>query len=153
MRRGEAGFTFVGVLAALAVVSAGLAVAGPLWQRQAQREREAELLRAGRLYAEAIRQYYVQSPGAAKQYPPDLESLLYDDRFVGVRRHLRKLYPDPLTPGRPWGVVRGEDGHVRGVYSLSHAAPLRATAVDLGVVVLPPATRYSDWKFIPNFSM
>lgn len=149
-RRSDGGFTYVWALAALVVFSLGLAAIGPNYAADAQREREADLLRVGRLYAEAIASYHAASPGSLKQYPASLEMLLEDTRFVGTVRHLRRLYADPLQPGRPWGLLRSPDGGIRGVYSADERAPLRSAALDLGVVALPPSQRYLDWHFVPK---
>jgi type II secretory pathway pseudopilin PulG len=148
MRRGERGFAYVAVLALVAVMGIGLAAIGPLWAQESQRERETELLRLGQLYAEAISRYYATSPGSIKQHPPQLEALLLDTRFVGTVRHLRTLYSDPITDGKPWGLMRAPDGGVIGIYSQSGEAPLHKVPVKLGKVTLAPASRYSDWKFI-----
>jgi type II secretory pathway pseudopilin PulG len=144
----QRGFSYVAVLAMVALMGLGLAAVGPLWAEEARREREDELLRIGRLYAEAIARYQKASPGSAKRYPPTLEVLLMDTRFVGTVRHLRTLYPDPLQPSRPWGLVRDADGGIRGVFSQSDAPPLRTVPVVLGAVTLAPAARYSDWQFV-----
>lgn len=142
------GFTYVIVLLLIALLSFGLSIAGPRWADAAQREREAELVRIGALYAQAITRYHEASPGSLKQYPPSLESLLADGRFVGVRRHLRRLYTDPLVPGRPLGVLRAADGTVRGVFSTSAAQPLRRTPLQIdGVAEMPPADTYNQWVF------
>lgn len=147
-RRAERGFAFVAVLVLLAVCALGLSIAGPLWSQQVKRDRERELLRIGALYAQALAAYREGAPGSLKQYPTRLESLLLDARFVGTMRHLRKLYPDPVNPGQPWGVVLDTDGRIAGVYSRSDEAPLIQGPVDLGNdIALPPAKRYSDWKF------
>ena len=151
-RRGQRGFTFVWVLMAVAIFSVGLAVIGPKWSDDARRDKERELLRIGAKYAKAIAAYRAASPGSVKNYPPKLESLLSDERMVSMTRYLRKLYADPLDPARPWGVVRGPDGSVRGVYSQADAVPLNTEAIDLGVLALPPAQRYSDWKFVPKIA-
>ena len=143
-----AGFTLVWVLAAIAILSVGLAALGPQWADQAHREREQDLLRVGQLYAQAIARYQALSPGSLKQYPSDLQQLLLDNRFAGTQRHLRKLYPDPLDPSRPWGIIRSPDGGILGVFSQSAAMPLRRAALDLDGLVLEPATRYDEWKFI-----
>ena len=150
--RQSAGYTLVAMLLLLALVSLGLAFAGPIWSSQVQRERERDLMRIGTLYADALATYRERSPGTDKQYPPNLEALLSDARFVVPRRHLRKLYADPVNPGRPWGLLRDPAGRITGVYSQSDAAPLAQRAVTLDGGVLPPARRYSDWKFIakPN---
>lgn len=149
-RRQQAGLTYIWALAAVALFGLGLAAIGPQFSLEAQREQEKDLLRVGRLYAAAIASYHASSPGALKQYPPNLEALLEDTRFVGTMRHLRRLYPDPIQPDRPWGVVKASDGSIRGVFSISEAPPLRTQALDLGVTVLPPARKYSEWQFVPT---
>ena len=119
MRPGERGYTFVAVLALLAVCMLGVSLAGPLWSERVKREREQELLRIGALYAQAIAAYRDASPGSLKQYPQRLEALLLDARYVGVQRHLRKLYGDPMNLGQPWGLVLDANQRIVGVYSLS----------------------------------
>lgn len=144
------GFTYVWMLAALALLSIGLAAVGERWSDRAQRERERELLRIGSVYARAIASYHAASPGSVKQYPPELKNLLDDNRMVGTVRYLRKLYADPLDPSRPWGIVRAPDGGVIGVYSQSGDRPLRVEPLDIGLEPLPAASHYSDWKFVPK---
>lgn len=149
MRSGSAhGFTFVGVLVLVALLGMGLAAIGPLWAQEAQREREEELLRVGRLYAEAIARYRSVSPGSVKLYPSRLEDLLLDTRFVGTVRHLRALYPDPVTRQQPWRLIRATDGGILGVASQSDGIPLRRTPITLGNVTLAAAQRYTDWQFV-----
>ncbi len=142
------GFTLVALLLALALVSLALAAAGPMWSHQQRRERERELLRMGTLYAQALQSYRESSPGSAAQYPARLEDLTLDTRFVGTRRHLRKTYPDPLQPGRPWGLMTDEQGRINGVYSQSTDAPIAQGPVVLADRSLPAARRYADWKFV-----
>jgi type II secretory pathway pseudopilin PulG len=144
------GFTYVWMLALLALLGIALSVVGPRWADAAHRERERELLRVGLLYAQAIHAYHQASPGSVKRFPPNLEALLEDTRHVGTYRHLRKLYHDPMDPSRPWGLVLDDTGAVRGVYSSSTAAPLRREPLDLGLVRLPAAAGYHEWKFTPD---
>jgi type II secretory pathway pseudopilin PulG len=138
----------VAVLALIALVSIGLAAAGPSWSERLRREREQELLKVGSLYARAIASYRDDSPGTSKTYPQTLDVLLSDPRFIGQHRHLRRLYADPLAPARPWGLVRDIDGHIMGVYSQSDEEPLAQGPQALGPVVLAPARHYADWKFL-----
>jgi type II secretory pathway pseudopilin PulG len=144
----QRGFSYVAVLALVALMGIGLAAIGPLWAEEARRDREDELLHIGRLYAEAIARYQKASPGSARRYPPTLDALLMDTRFVGTVRHLRTLYPDPLEPARPWGLVRDAEGGIRGVFSQSEAPPLRTVPIVVGTVTLAPAARYSEWHFV-----
>lgn len=145
------GFTYVWVLALLACMSAALAVVGPRWADEMHRGQEHELLRVGLLYARAIKSYRDASPGA-KQYPPSLDALLLDKRLVGTHRYLRRLYAEPIEPSLGWGLVRDADGSIRGVYSLSGRKPLRSEPLDLGLVKLPSANTYREWKFVPETS-
>lgn len=157
MRRGERalprrqrGFSYVALLAVVAVLGIGLAALGTVWSTQQQREREAELLRVGAAYAEAIRSYRRLSPGSVAAAPPHLGALVHDDRFIQTHRHLRALYPDPTDPRRPWGLVTDANGRVIGVFSQSQEAPLRRSAVVTAELQLPPVARYADWKFVPK---
>ena len=151
MRAGDRqrGFTFVAVLLLLALCMLGLSVAGPMWSQQVRRDREQQLLRIGNLYAQAIAEYRDASPGSLKQYPQRLEQLLSDTRYVGLRRHLRTLYADPVNPGQPWGLVLDGEQRIVGVYSRSEQAPVAQGPLSLAAAAdLPAARRYAEWKFI-----
>jgi len=157
MRRGErrrraaqAGFTYVALLAIVALIGIALAAIGTRWADQVQREREQQLLRVGQLYAQALLSYHRGSPGSDKTWPRDMSELLQDPRMLGTVRHLRAPYTDPMVPGQPFGVIRAADGSIRGVFSTSTATPFRDGPVDLDVVVLPPARHYADWQFTPK---
>ncbi|MDT8997656.1 type II secretion system protein [Paucibacter sp. APW11] len=138
------------MLLLVALMGLGMAAVGPLWAQQTQREQEAELLRVGGLYAAAIEAYRDGSPGLAKEYPARLEDLLDDRRFIGLTRHMRRLYPDPMMPSRPWGTVLDAAGRIRAVYSQGAERPLQRQTIELGMARLPVADHYSDWKFGPE---
>ena len=146
----QRGFTYVAVLAILALLGIALAAVGTRWADRVQHEREQELLRVGRLYAQAILAYHRGSPGSDKTWPKTLDDLELDPRMLGTVRYLRAPYTDPMVPGQPFGLVRDADDTIHGVYSTSAATPFRQGTIDLGVVVLSPAQRYSDWQFIPK---
>jgi type II secretory pathway pseudopilin PulG len=146
----QRGFTYVWVMAAVAVLGIGLAALGTVWSAAMQREREQELVRAGSAYADAIASYRRISPGSVRESPPNLEALLLDDRFIKAYRHMRRLYPDPMDPQRQWGLVIDASGRVIGVHTLSRAKPLRRAPWHVGSVLLPVAEHYSDWKFVPK---
>ncbi len=147
-RKRQQGFSYLVVMALVALAGVGLAVIGPRWADQEQREREDDLLRVGALYAGAIASYHRGSPSNARTLPRSLEELTLDQRFIGGERHLRQLYRDPLMPSRPWGLVLDADGGIRGVYSRDERPPLRTTRLRLGSTTLQPANRYADWRFI-----
>lgn len=145
--RMQGGFTYIAVLVGLLLL--GLASQGVVLyaSQQAQREREAQLLRVGQAYVAAIGAYYEATPGTVKRWPQRLEDLLDDHRLVVLRRHLRELYPDPITRSTQWELIRASDGGIQGLYSPSAQAPIRSSAIELPQVSLPAATRYSDWRF------
>lgn len=142
------GFTYVALLFALAV----FAVAGvsflQYWSENVRRERERELLSIGREFVEAIASYYESTPGPQKRFPASVEHLVQDPRFVGTRRHLRRVYIDPMTLSAEWGIVKSTDGGVMGVFSLSDAAPRKQAGWPAWVQAVQGAGRYSDWKFV-----
>jgi type II secretory pathway pseudopilin PulG len=150
---GERGFTYLALLLAVAVVGIGLAAAGQLWSTATQREKEQELLFAGDQFRRAIRLYFRNSPnqstpGAA--YPKALKDLLEDTRRGDTKRHLRKLYADPLTGKPEWGLVtvKAPDGErIMGVYSLSDATPFKTSGFRDENRAFEGAQQFSDWKF------
>jgi type II secretory pathway pseudopilin PulG len=144
----QRGAALLWVLAALAGTGVALAAAGTQWSAAAQREREDELLRVGAAYAQAIASYRRLSPGSVDRSPRSLEALLLDDRYIQRQRHLRRLYPDPIDPRRPWGLVTDAEGRILGVFSQSAHRPWRRTAVWADDIRLPAAQKYSDWKFM-----
>jgi hypothetical protein len=98
---------------------------GTLWSVEAQREREVELLFVGNQFRQAIRSYYELSPRMLKYYPMSLDELVRDNRYLGVRRYLRRIYMDPIT-GRPeWGLLMAPEGRIMGVRSLSDRTPIK----------------------------
>lgn len=143
----EKGFTYIGLLLFVALAGIGLAAVGQLWKTAAQRDRELELLFVGEQYARAIASYHDSSPGGAKSYPAKLEDLLLDDRFPVVKRHLRKMYRDPLTGSEAWGTLT-QQGRIIGVYSLSSATPIKRYGFSGDWQGFDAAERYRDWKFM-----
>jgi type II secretory pathway pseudopilin PulG len=142
----ERGFTYLALLLAVAVIGIGLAAVGQSWSTAAQRAKERELLFVGGEFRRAIRGYYLGSPGA-QRYPRSLQELLEDKRFPFVRRHLRRMYRDPMTGGRDWGLVNAPEGGIMGVYSLSEAPALKTANFAEADRDLEGKARYSDWKF------
>jgi type II secretory pathway pseudopilin PulG len=144
----QRGFTYIAVLVAMLMLS--LATQGVMTyvSHQAQREREADLLRIGQTYAKAIGAYYQATPGSVKRWPAELEDLLEDRRLVAVVRHMREVYPDPIARTARWDLIRAPDGGIAGVRSISTQAPIRMGEVVLDGMTLPPATRYADWDFV-----
>jgi hypothetical protein len=152
----------------LAIGMTALAGAAVSWHTAVQRSQEAQLVFIGAEFKSAIQGFYDATPEPAKQLPKRLEDLLRDTRYPTVRRHLRKIYVDPLTGRAQWGLVMTPAG-ISGVYSLSQREPFKnrgtppaakanaAPASDPverdGATAAPrPVAKYSDWKFVASLS-
>lgn len=145
----QRGFTLLAVLGIVAISSIALAVLGNVWHTSVKREKEAELLFIGDQYRRAIASYHKRSPGGLKSYPKRLEDLLDDRRFPSVIvRHLRRLYPDPMTGDIQWGVVKAADGGIRGICSLSNDTPLKQAGFNLADSAFEKKQRYRQWVFM-----
>jgi len=140
----QRGFTYLTVLFIVAILMGGLALVGEVWETSAKRQKEADLLFVGNQYRKAIQRYVLAGKA---QYPQKLEDLLKDPRQPSIQRYLRKLYPDPITGKSEWGFVKGPDGGIGGVYSLSEDKPLKVAGFRLRDASLEGAQKYSDWKF------
>ena len=143
----SAGFTYVWLLVAVAFMAAGLAAIAEVATTAVRRDKEAELLFVGDQFARAIALYRASSPGA-QQYPQGLEDLLADKRFPNTRRHLRRVYPDPMTGSVDWGLVRGPGGGIVGVYSRATKPPLKTANFPKGYESFAGAASYADWRFV-----
>jgi len=126
--RESRGFTYVGLLVAVALVGFGLALVAQVWSTTSKRERERELLFVGSQFRQAIGLYYESSPGV-KQYPRSLDDLVEDKRFPVLRRYLRKIYLDPMTGKPDWGLVMQGD-QILGVHSQSEQHPIKVANFD-----------------------
>lgn len=144
---GQQGFTLIGLLFLIAGLGVAMAALGVVWQTFAQRENEAELLFIGDQYRKALASYQRATPGTAKRYPANLEDLLQDPRFPHTVRHLRRLYRDPMTGGKEWGLARDTDKGIVGVYSLSEKVPRKKAGFALGLESFAEAKTYRDWVF------
>lgn len=147
--RRQAGFTYLGLIifvTIIGLVGAATLKIGALLQRAAAEE---ELLDIGAAFSAALDSYAAATPQGASPYPPSLRELLKDPRVPGVRRHLRKIFVDPLTGKAEWGVVYLGDGTtgVVAVHSLSTARPLKVANFDSRFAGLDNADTVSAWRF------
>lgn len=141
-----AGFTYLAVLFLLALAGITATATGIVWRIEHQREQEVELRFAGVEFARAIESYRAVAPNAAQPWPRSLDDLLRDPRTPGVRRHLRKIYRDPVHRSAEWGLIRTQDGGIVGVHSLSLRRPIRRLP-STGMTVREP-DRYAGWLFV-----
>ncbi len=143
----HSGFSYIGLLILVAILGVTLAATGEMWQTTRQREKEDELLYAGHQFRLAIQHFYQHSPGGPA-YPQTLDDLLKDPRTPNTRRYLRRIYPDPITGTTDWGLVKGPNGEIYGVYSKSEAEPLKKANFIYADAPFEGATKYSQWQFV-----
>lgn len=141
------GFTYLGLLFILTMISISLAMAGTLWSFAQKRELERQLFFVGNQFKRAIELYYQRTPGMVKQYPSSIENLLQDNRYVTTERYLRRIYQDPISGGYEWGLVSSPEGGIMGVYSLSKGKPVKAMYLSAQTKLPITIKTYADWQF------
>lgn len=149
----QRGFTYIGLLIVVAIVAAGATASLGAGASLQQREIEAELLAIGLEFRNALDSYADATPVGQPAAPKELAELLRDPRYPGVRRHLRRLYPDPLTGRNDWGVVRSPDGRIVGIHSLATTATIRRAGFPPGLEGFDKAMRHDEWVFAPMVSV
>jgi type II secretory pathway pseudopilin PulG len=144
----QGGFTYLGLIILVTVigmVGAATLKIDALLRRAAAEE---ELLGIGAEFGAALASYAAATPKGQPPQPPTLQELLKDPRTPGLRRHLRKIFVDPVTGGTEWGIVYvGDHVGVMGVYSLSQARPLKIGNFDPRFAGFDNKEHLSDWKF------
>jgi type II secretory pathway pseudopilin PulG len=143
----QSGFTLLVLLFLIAGFGVAMAALGTLWQTHVQREREAELLFIGDQYRQALESYRASRNAGEASTPKTLESLLEDYRDLRLKRHLRKLYRDPITGSDDWGLARDETGGITAIYSLSEKKPFKSTNFPKRYETFNVAENYSAWRF------
>ena len=148
------GYALLGLLIFLAIVALASASTLTLGSLMQQRTNETELLFIGEQYVRALQSYVAATPVGQLPYPTRLEDLLHDPRYPGVRRHLRKIYVDPMTGKDDWVLVPAPTGGFLGVHSRSALAPIKVAGFDTADADFADKKSYSDWVFTitPNGS-
>ena len=143
------GYVMIVLMIAVTVLAVLLLMAVPLWQTEAQREAEAELIFRGRQYANAIG-LYVKSHN--NLFPQTFE-ILHLEKF------LRQLYPDPVSADGRWDMVFKDatPGTAKYLIVPPHLAKAYfSRAVLVGVCSTSPETgfreyrgkkKYNEWAF------
>lgn len=137
-QRRQGGFTYLMLIWWVAISGVMLAALADNWSHAMRRQREAELVFRGEQIRHAIQSYRkVVLPDGSSQWPTQLEDLLEDRRGPKPVRHLRRLWPDPITGQAQWGLIKEGLG-IKGVFSDSPAKPLA-----------PPegVAEYRQWLF------
>jgi type II secretory pathway pseudopilin PulG len=144
LRARQAGFTYIGLLFAIAILGITLATIGVVWSTQIRRDKEAELLWIGNQYRAAIGQYYA----TGGQYPAQLADLLEDKRFPQTRRYLRRLFPDPMTGQVDWQLIEATGTGIMGIASSSQGKPIKVAGFAMREASFQDSQCYCDWKFV-----
>jgi type II secretory pathway pseudopilin PulG len=133
----------------IAAMGLALTVVSEVWQVAQQRDKEEQLLFAGDQMRRAIGRYFASNGS----YPLQLEDLLKDPRFPGVRRFLRRVYRDPITGSAEWGLVKLQGDAISGVFSLSEQEPLKKAGFSLADQSFEGKMKYSEWLFVPRIGL
>ncbi len=148
MLTGNRGFTYIFVLILMFFIGAGFASAGKVWKQSMQREKEEELLFRGDQIVKGLQSYYYSSHGGVNFLPRKLEDLLKDNRFLSIKRHLRKIYTDPMTEDGQWDIIRDEAGRIKGVRSKSEKEPLKKKGFPMEYRHFENKKSYREWEFV-----
>lgn len=143
----QRGAVLLTLLVLVTVLGLAAGLAGNSWRSTMQQARETELLWRGQQYQQAIASYYAVKHGSQQMYPAELKHLLRDPRFPGVVRHLRKLYPDPMT-GEDWELVRDPAERIIGVRSSSELTPFKQDGFPKKLEGLQGKGAYREWEFV-----
>ena len=106
----QAGFSYIALLITLALIGVATAATMQMGVLLQQRVAEEELMAIGIEFHRALISYAgTAQPGQARA-PRTMEDLLKDPRAPNIRRHLRKIYIDPMTGKDEWGIIPSPDG-------------------------------------------
>lgn len=141
------GVVLLALLIALALGGVAVMAAVDVWSLARQRGQEQELLFVGQQYRQAIHRYYLSAPaGTPRVLPTSLDELLEDNRFPAPVRHLRRAYPDPMTGGAEWGLLRAGN-RISGIYSLSEKPTIKRDGFAPGFEPFSGQSSYHGWIF------
>jgi type II secretory pathway pseudopilin PulG len=138
------------ILVMLVIMGLSMGIAGSTWKTVMQRAREQELLFRGDQYRRAIKSYTeVRHGGSSGQLPSKLEDLLKDPRFPGTKRHIRKLFKDPMN-GEEFVIIKDPrfGGRIKGVHSSSAEEPFKTDGFAEENEKFANASSYQDWLFV-----
>jgi len=146
------GYVLLWMLFLVASLGVGMASLGTLWHTAAQRDKEQQLLFVGNEYRRAIESFQNIALPAGQQarLPKTLDELLLDPRFPHTVRHLRRLYPDPMTGTAEWGLLKDGQNGIGGVFSLSEAKPMKTAGFAAHNADFAGQASYRGWMFMAN---
>jgi type II secretory pathway pseudopilin PulG len=145
----EGGITYLVLLVAIAIIGIAAVATTQFGVIVQRRDAEEQLLTIGAEFQAALISYANATPPGLSPNPSSIQDLLKDPRYPTVlRRHLRKLYSDPLTGKSEWGTVASIDGRgIVGFYSLSAAEPIKIGNFEPPFESFAGKSTYRDWVF------
>jgi len=143
----QAGFTYLGILAAIILMGLLLTAAARVWTQTEQRERETSCCCRDSIRM-AIAAYYAHG----SRYPNALQDLLEDNRSPVPVRYLRRIYLDPMTNSADWKLCSPRGRH-QGVYSGSGITPIKRANFPIIDISFADTDCYCAWQFVyePRF--
>ena len=149
MRNGrQRGFTYVSVVILVAIIGLTSAATLRLGSTLQRVSAEQELLNIGTEFSYALASYAAATPAGQPNYPQSFKELLKDPRFPQTRRHLRRIYVDPLTGKAEWGLVKANDkGGILAIYSLAKGTPVKVANFPARFASFEGKASFADWKF------
>ena len=145
----EKGFTYIHLLLIVVIMGISLSAVGRYWSYLDKKDKEAELLFRGDQFVRAIDSYYKRAHGKVNIYPKKMEDLLKDPRSLAPRRHLRRIYKDPMTGEDDWiPIIDPASKRIKGVKSRSEDTPLKTDGFPLVYQSFKDKGSYSEWGFV-----
>ena len=146
----ESGLVLLAVLIFMLLTTLGASAMVELQRTHSQRAKETELLFVGDQYRRAIKSYYSSVPsGKSQSLPRSLDDLLEDKRFPMPVRHLRRLYPDPMTGEADWVLMQGAGG-ILGVHSRSTQSAFKKREFPVQYRDFQDKETYAEWVFVAS---
>ena len=142
------GFAYLSLLIFLALMGFFCAMAVQVGSLVHRRAAEQALLDVGLEFARALSSYADQTPAGMADQPLSLQELLLDTRQTERFRHLRKIYPDPMTGSTEWGLeIDPDTRRILGVFSLSTQKPIKVGNFPTGLEAFKGRKLISEWVF------
>lgn len=142
------GVAYLSLLILIAIIGIAAAATVQMGAVLQRREAEQELLAIGSEFHAALISYAKATPKGLSPFPHSIQDLLKDPRYPEIKRHLRRLYVDPITDKPDWGVVFSLDGTgIIGIHSLSTAVPIKMGNFEPMFQYFETAHSYSEWIF------
>lgn len=144
------GYSYLWLLLLIALLGVGLVKVVEIESQAQKRDKETELLFIGAQFSLALESYWRHSPRPeAGERPSTLQDLLLDQRGGVPRRHLRKIFVDPMTGSDQWGLIY-VGGRIVAVHSRSEKRPLKQDQFPPEQAEFAGKSMYSQWLFGRN---